>query len=417
MMDAALPARRAIEALRAGVPNRDAVRALGFADEALVVAFDTRLDSLVANAEPDQGTPGLLLGAEFGGGKSHVLEYLTHRALECNIAVSKVVISKETQLFDPAKVFRSAVENLEVGNRTGGALAEIAASQLTDKRFRHRFDDFAVWLRTCELNSRFEATVSIFENARANPSLQDRLVTFWGGGKLEVSELRRDLRACGMAGLFPLEKIAARDLARQRFTFMARLLRAAGYDGWVLLLDEVELVGRYSILQRGRSYAELARLLALEADETIPGLLTVAAITPDFESAVLRNKDDYNQIGFKFRARGDFESEMTAALAERTMDRIRDGITMLRPPDRSTLEQTLSRLAEVYEEAYGFAPDKVAVSLDHNWQMREYLRSWITRWDLKRFDPSYVAEPIVEQLPPDYSENTMLEQSSPGDDE
>ncbi|MHB1345540.1 MAG: BREX system ATP-binding domain-containing protein [Thermoleophilia bacterium] len=418
MMDVALPARRAIEALRAGVPNRDAVRALGFADEGLLAAFDSRLDTLIANAEPDQGTPGLMLAAEFGGGKSHALGYLAHRALERNLAVSKVVVSKQTPLFDPATVFLSAMESLEVGNRTGGALAEIAVSRLTDSRFRQRFDEFAMWLRTCELNSRFEATVSIFENARANPSLQDRIVTFWGGGKLEVAELKRDLRACGMAGLFPLEKVVARDLSRQRFAFMARLLRAAGYDGWVILLDELELVGRYSILQRGRSYAELARLLALDADESIPGLLAVGAITPDFESAVLREKDDYNQIGFKFRARGDFESDMTAALAERTMDEIRGGITMLRPPDGSALAQTLSLLARVYEEAYGFAPSDVTVSLDQQWQMREYLRTWITKWDLNRLDPDYIVEaPVVEPLSSDYTENTMLEQVSEDDDE
>jgi hypothetical protein len=417
-MDTALQARRAIEALRAGVPNRDAVRALGFADDALVRGFDERLEILLSGAADDRQPVGLLLAAEFGGGKSHALEYLRHRALERNVAVSKVVISKETQLFDPAKLFRSAVEALEVDDRTGDALADIAVTRLNSNENRARFDEFANWLNTSGLNSRFAASLGLFEHAQADTGLQSRLVSFWGGGKLNVTELKGSLKSCGMAGLFPLEKIAARDLARQSFGFMARLLRAAGYEGWVILLDELELIGRYSVLQRGRSYGELARLFGLDDEGRIPGLLTVGAITPDFESAVLVGKDDYNQIGFKFRARGDYESELTAALAERAMDVLRlDHAVLLRRPDTSMLAHTLTQLAEVYGEAYGARPDVGPVSFDGTWQMREYVRSWITRWDLNRFDPSYEGQTIVEPIHADYEEDAALEKSSGGDEE
>lgn len=416
-MDTALQARRAVEALRAGVPNRDAVRALGFADDVLVDGFDRRLEALRSSVAEGKQPSGLLLAAEFGGGKSHALEYLRHRALERNVAVSKVVISKETQLFDPAKLFRSAVESLEVEDRTGDVLADIAVTRLDSRENREGFDEFANWLRTSGLNSRFEATIWLFEQAQANPELQSRLVTFWGGGKLGVAELKRDLRACGMKGVFPLERIVARDLGRQSFRFMARLLQAAGYDGWVLLLDELELIGRYSVLQRGRSYGELTRLLGLHDEEGIPGLLAVGAITPDFESAVLVGKDDYNQIGFRFRARGDYESELTAALAERAMDALRlDRTVLLRKPDPSMLAQTLRQLAAVYGHAYGSSPEVGAVDFDGALQMREYVRSWITRWDLNRFDPSYETQTIVEPIRTDYEEDAGLEKSL-GDDE
>lgn len=61
----------------------------------------------------------------------------------------------------------------------------------------------------------------------------------------------------------------ARELARQRFRFLSRLMVAAGFDGWVLLLDEAELIGRYTPRQRGRSYAELAGWL--RPDPRTPG--------------------------------------------------------------------------------------------------------------------------------------------------
>jgi predicted ATPase len=75
-----LPARRALEALRAGVPNHDAVAALG----SLQTAIDDRFSELLATAiDPARSEPvgGLLIGGGFGSGKSHVLEHLAARAL------------------------------------------------------------------------------------------------------------------------------------------------------------------------------------------------------------------------------------------------------------------------------------------------------------------------------------------------
>ena len=112
--------RRALEALRAGVPNRDAVAALGSLQTGVEDHFGELLDALRARAldtgalTPGAGgstdvsaLPGMLIGGGFGSGKSHVLEYLAHRALDANFVVSKVVISKETPLHDPVKLYRA----------------------------------------------------------------------------------------------------------------------------------------------------------------------------------------------------------------------------------------------------------------------------------------------------------------------
>lgn len=63
------------------------------------------------------------------------------------------------------------------------------------------------------------------------------------------------------------------------------MLRAAGLKGWVLLVDELELIGRYGKVARGQSYAELARWFGALEQEQRPGLLTVGAITMTFPEA------------------------------------------------------------------------------------------------------------------------------------
>src|ERR1700688_2928971 len=118
-------ARRAIEALRAGVPNRDAVTALGSAAPTVEDRFQRLLSTVQERGDELQGQEGLLIAGNFGSGKSHLLEGLHHRALAQKFVSSKIVISKETPLYDPLKLFRAAIGAAEVPARRGVALAQI----------------------------------------------------------------------------------------------------------------------------------------------------------------------------------------------------------------------------------------------------------------------------------------------------
>jgi len=57
--------------------------------------------------------------------------------------------------------------------------------------------------------------------------------------------------------MFALKPPPAAELTGQLIRFVPLLFRAAGCAGWCLLLDEVELIGRYTPLQRALSYAWL----------------------------------------------------------------------------------------------------------------------------------------------------------------
>src|SRR2546430_886922 len=99
-VDPSVARRRAIEALRSGVPSRDAVAAMGSGQAAIEDRFAALREAAAA------GYPtGLLLGGGFGAGKSHLLEHLARLGIDAGFTVSRVVISKETPLHDPAKVF------------------------------------------------------------------------------------------------------------------------------------------------------------------------------------------------------------------------------------------------------------------------------------------------------------------------
>jgi P-loop Domain of unknown function (DUF2791) len=396
-------ARRALEALRAGVPNRDAVAALG----SLQTAVDDRFSTLLAAIGGGGGDPagGILIGGGFGSGKSHLLDYLAHTAASAGFVVSKVVVSKETALHDPVKVFRAAIDNASVPGRPGSAIDEIVSGLRTDSA------DYAAlyrWVHSDDVpvDARFAASLFLHEYARGDAEFADRIVRFWAGDPLAVSDLRRRLKEAGAVATYRLNSVKERELGLQRFRFVSRLIRAAGHQGWVILLDEVELIGRYSLLQRAKSYAEVNRWIRGDRDDPTAPLGAVLATVEDFEALVLVGKNDVELIPKRLRAKGTAEADLLAGQAEAGMRVLERNQLMLQPPDREALDRTYARLKQLHATAYNWTPPDVEglERLPSN-RMRQYVRAWINEWDLRFLDPDFVPEittvPVVVDLSDD----------------
>jgi len=405
--------RRAVEALRNGVPNRDAVRALGCNQPDVESRFIEQLAAVAAATDGEAQVPGLLVSGGFGSGKSHLLEYLQHLALTQNFVVSRVVISKETPLYDPAKVLRAAVEAANVPGRSGAAIPEIALGLRQDSR---PYAELYKWANHPDSNvaAIFPATLMLHERLNNDPELVELIRNFWAGDPLPIAKVREGLRQIGESAAFSLKAVKARDLTEQRLAFVARLIQGAGYRGWVLLIDEVELIGRYSLVQRGKSYAELARWLGRIEGLQLPGITTVAAVTDDFALAVLQQKGDRDYVGAKLRDRGTDEYLALAARAEAGMRIIEREAIGLRPPTKETLLDTYERLKAIHAHAYAWDPPAIAFAdLATSRAMRSHVRRWINEWDLKRLFPGATVDTEERELRPTYEEDLALEEAPP----
>ena len=399
--------RRAIEALRAGVPSRDAVQALGCEQLAIEEQFRAQLQAAKEGAKIGEQAAGMLIAGDFGAGKSHLLEYLQHVALEERFVCSRVVISKETPLYDPVKFYRAAMRSAIAPGKRGAALAEVAAHLDTTSE---TYNELNAWVHNpgSGMNSRFAATLFLFKRLGMDMELRNRLVSFWSGGSLEADELRRHLKSCGERATYKIETITHKDMALQRFMFVPRLIVAAGYAGWVLLVDELELIGRYSWLQRARSYADLLRWMGKMPEQQAPGLTTVFAIMSNFESYILEEKHDLEALPQRLREKG---REDLAKHADRGMRVINRDKARLKTPDTQTIQQTCEKIRQIHAEAYNWQPPPLTVERLGITSMREYVKRWITEWDLKRLDPNYTVELMATTLEQNYSEEAALEAS------
>ncbi len=219
---------------------------------------------------------------------------------------------------------------------------------------------------------------------------------------------RRQARFAGK-GKPALATVPARELARQRFRFLSRLFVASGHEGWVLLLDEVELIGRYTPLQRGRSYAELAGWLRPDPEDSGSPLLTVLAMTDDFDAAVLTAKNDRELIPSRLRAKQSSEWDETAGAAEAGMRLVERSMALLAQPDAAELDRTYAVLKALHGQAFGWGPPDVS-GLERlgATRMRQYVRAWINEWDLLRLDPDYAPQTETVELSTGYAEEAEL---------
>jgi len=399
--------RRAIEALRAGVPNRDAVRHLGTDQRAVERRFVDALGQVDAERRAGRQLPGLLVGGDFGAGKSHLLEWLQHIALEQNVAVSKVVISKEAPLSQPHRIFRTAMHSLRLPKIVGG-IEEVAL------RMRPESASYADMYRRIEdprsgFDPSFQASLLVHERMN-DPETLSKMVAFWRGEKLDVVETRRSLKALGIPMQLKQRRIA--DLALPRFRFVAELLAGAGYSGWVLLLDELELVAAFSLRARAQSYATLARLLGYAPDQAVPGLYAIAAGTNDLTTILFETRRDQDKIPQRL---ADRLPELMPA-AQAGMDLLRPTSTArmdLVPQDESELLGTHDKMRDLYETAYGWTPPDGRPDLgERSVRMRQYVRRWITQWDLMRLDPEYRPDIETRDYQPNLEEQPDLERSA-----
>jgi hypothetical protein len=402
-----LQSRNAIEALRAGVPNRAAVRLMGTEESGIEAAFDTLLGSIWQPDVPAQ--PGIGIAGGFGSGKSHFLGYLAEVALGQNFAVSRVVISKETPLADPGRVFEAAIRAAELPNRNDDSVVA-ALAILRDAPDKADALERVVREPDAGFASIFSAILYLVRRSSTAPETIRLCERFLSGARITAASIRLALSAAGTGRLFDTKMPSPPELANQRIRFVSCLFREVGFAGWCILLDEVELIGRYTPWQRALSYAWLSSWLGLPGASHFSGIAVVYAITDDFVSAVIDYRQDSEKLPERLALKGRSQETPLALAAirhlEKTVSRHR-----LRTPGQEELARACLRLGRIYSEAHDWpAPPLSLGERTATRTMRHYIKSWITQWDLQRLTDHRV-EIVEETMVTTYDEDATLAES------
>jgi hypothetical protein len=147
-----------------------------------------------------------------------------------------------------------------------------------------------------------------------------------------------------------------------------------------------------------------------------PGLVSLFAITQDFATLVLHQRNDLERIPGRLRATENEADSIIADGAEVGMRMIERDRLPLSPPDLRGLDQLRERLRALHGLAYGWEPPGLdAGERATSTSMRQYVRRWINEWDLLRLYPDYRPSTVSGSIAIDYTENPDLETEDSGD--
>jgi hypothetical protein len=408
----------AIEALRAGVPNRAAVRQMGTEQTDIEQAFEVVLSTAATDAEKndDRRSPaGMGMAGGFGTGKSHMLGYLAEVARQQGFVVSRVVVSKETPLSHPGHVLAAALRDAALPDRPDDP---IAACVFALRERPEALDplDIVVSTPAAGFAPIFAACLFLLRRASTPPEMLRRIARLWAGTKVSTPAIRKALTTAGAGRMFSLKSVPAAELTNQLTRFLPLLFRAAGYTGWCILLDEIELIGRYTPLQRALSYAWLAAWLGLDGERRFPGVVIAYAITDDFATAVINARLDSEKLPERLTLKGRTAEAALAVLGIRHIER-----TVLQHrlqlPTLADLASCQGKVQRLYSSAYNWpAPVLPPAERTSSRTMRQYIKGWITQWDLLRLDGSDVVL-VSDSIASNYTEDPTLAEPRVLDDE
>ena len=393
-----LQARRAIEGLRAGVPSRAAVRSLETTQNKIRDQFRLAMDAV----RHGQATQPLMIAASFGDGKSHLLQYLDHLAGEAGFVTCLLVVSPEMLLGDPQIVLNELAESAIAPGCNGKALRAMTEDLNSD---RHVFGDVRQWAEAAGLEPRFLALLLLLEEFQADKDLCQQILDDFEGNAMRVTDIRRKLRELNRAGDYPIRNPRAKLLAHDRLRLFAQLCRVCTGQGLVVFFDETERIRRFSRKQRFEAYREIG-WWAEQAASPGSGILPVMAMIDAFvQETITAGLNDEAQL----------RDRPVADRMEQT--RIQAGIDCLKRSERlepTTMSQRDSireRVRTLYQLAYQVDPDPAVTDPPNATTLRQYIRTWITRWDLAR----YYHEPVSIQADQLAWENNGFEEDAPPD--
>jgi hypothetical protein len=400
-------ARTAIEALRAGVPNRAAIRQMGTEQIDIEHLFEAALAGAWHVGGPRTvGPAGVGIAGGFGTGKSHLLGYLAEVARQQRFVVSRVVVSKETPLSHPNHVLVAALRDAMLPDRPDDPIAA-CVNALRERP--EALDSLEITINSAGSGFApiFAACLFLLRRASTPPETLRRIVRLWSGTRVSNPAIGKALSAARAGRAFSLKPVPAGAFIDQLIRFIPLLFRAAGYSGWCVLLDEIELIGRYTPLQRALAYAWLGAWLGLDRERGFSGIVTAYAITDDFVAAVINARQDREKLPDRLTLKG------RAAEIELVLSSIRHiEQTVLHhrlvPPTLGDLAVCHDKVRRLYCAAYNWpAANLPPAERTSSRTLRHYIKGWITQWDLLRLQGGDIAL-VTDRITSNYDEDAAL---------
>ena len=366
-------ARHIIEALRSGVPSR----AVGeYFSEARPNMMKRLSDSLEKVREEGLSS-GMLFTGKYGEGKTHLLNTVFNMASSANMVVSVISLGKETPISKTWLLYQKVMANtylpnaaqpgfmqkfeeLTPGSAVTGELLAYAAKDLeTDKLYYL----LRCLLGTQEDDERF-AFLADLEGDFAPLQLIKTCYKRVNGSAVKFSQ-----------------NFSKTKHSMDYFYFMSHFFKACGYDGWVIMFDEIELLGRLGKKTRISSYVKMQEFL--KPCSKMENVFCLFALSSSYADDVIDKKHEYDNVN---ECLADNPESLKAARS--VLDTMMSA-PELAPLTKAEITNVLMSIQDFHGRAYDWTPDVSPETLYNAASIGGYLLRTQIRAAIEFFDQLY----------------------------
>lgn len=165
---------------------------------------------------------------------------------------------------------------------------------------------------------------------------------------------------------------------RDYFSFMSYLFTQMGYHGWVILLDETELIGRLGKKARLNAYRNMADFLL--SDRCPERTFSLFALSSSYVEDVIEGKHEYENL------EAVYPEEPEPA---RTILNLLEGAPQLLPLTKEEIHEVLRKIQEFHGRAYNWTPALSIETLEEAIQSGGYLLRTRIRAAIEFLDQLY----------------------------
>ncbi len=365
-----IEARHIIEALRSGIPSRAVGQYFSEARPRIMKEISERLDMVCEQGKSN----GMIISGKYGEGKTHLLNTVFNLAQSNNMVVSYLSLSKETPMDKLYLVYQKLVRNTYLPKRQQpGFMHELEKISANSPAANEMLLYAAKQLETDKLYYLFRSYLNTEDSD-------------------EKFLLQADLEGDFIANV-PLKKIYRRIFnqpvkynvsftktrhCRDYLYFMSHLFTQMGYHGWVILIDETELMGRLGKKARLNAYRNMAEFLL--PGEHLESVFSLFALSSSYVEDVIEAKHEYENLEAVY----PMEPEPA-----RTVLELLEKAPQLLPLTGEEIHEILRKIQDFHGRAYEWTPNLSTAALSEATQSGGYLLRTKIRAAIEFLDQLY----------------------------
>lgn len=365
-----LEARHMIEALRSGVPSRTVGQYFSEARPKIMKEISDRLDQVC-----EQGrSSGMVICGKYGEGKTHLLNTIFSLAHSNHMVVSYLSLSKETPMDKLYLVYQKLMQNTYLPRREQpGFMFELeqvsanspVANEMLLYAAKHLETDklyylFRSYLNTEDADEKFLLQADMEGDFIANAPLKKIYRRIFNQPvKYNVNFTKT--KHCG-----------------DYIHFMSHLFTQLGYHGWVILIDETELMGRLGKKARLNAYRNMAKFLL--PDQCPETTFSMFALSASYVEDVIEGKHEYENLEEIYPGEPEPAKTVLDLLVR---------APQLLPLTKDEINEVLCKIQDFHGRAYGWTPNISAASLAASTQSGGYLLRTKIRAAIEFLDQLY----------------------------